>query len=58
MKIREVLTEAKARIEHPEDRIFGDGSAGAKGALESLSDAASSSKNISIKFDGSPALIA
>jgi hypothetical protein len=58
MKIREVLTEAKQRIEHPEDRIFDDGSAGAKAALESLKDAATSSKNISIKFDGTPALIA
>jgi hypothetical protein len=58
VRIREVLTEAKARIEHPEDRIFDDGSAGAKAALESLMDAASSSKNISIKFDGTPALIA
>jgi hypothetical protein len=58
MKIIEFLTEAKARIEHPEDRILDDGSAGAISALESILDAASSSKNISIKFDGSVAIIA
>lgn len=59
MKIKELLVEKYSpRIQHPEDRIFDDGSAGAKAALESLLDAASSSKNISIKFDGTPALIA
>ena len=58
MKVEEILYEAKARIQHPEDRIFDDGSTGVKNALTSLLDAATTSKNISLKFDGSPALIA
>lgn len=58
MKIRELLVEAKARIQHPEDEIFDDGSQGALNAIESLKDAVISSKNISLKIDGSPALIA
>lgn len=57
MKINELLTEAKARIEHPEDRVF-EGGQGALEALESLKNAASSSENLSVKFDGTPALIA
>jgi hypothetical protein len=59
MKIAELLTEKlKSRIQHPEDMIFSNGSIGAINALNSLLDAASSSKNISIKFDGSPSLVA
>lgn len=52
----EMLTEG-ARIEHPEDLIFTDGSAGAMHGLESLEDLAHSADNVSIKWDGSPALI-
>ena len=58
MKIFELLTEAKARIEHPEDMILDGGSVGAIAALESLKDAATSSKNVSLKWDGTPAIIA
>jgi hypothetical protein len=60
MKLNEITSESKfqARIYHPEDRIFDEGSIGAHKALESLKDAASSSQNISIKWDGTPSLIA
>jgi hypothetical protein len=61
MKIDELILESKtlkARISHPEDMIFDDGSVGAINALSSLLDSASSSKNISVKWDGSPSLIA
>lgn len=58
MKILEILTEARSRIEHPEDRILDDGSWAALEAMKSLFDAANSSRNISVKFDGTPALIA
>lgn len=55
-KLSALLTEG-ARIEHPEDLIFTDGSAGAMHGLESIEDLAHSTDNISIKWDGSPALI-
>ncbi len=57
MKIIEILVEAKSRISHPEDMVFDAGYLGAMSALDSLIDAASSTKNISLKFDGSPALL-
>jgi hypothetical protein len=51
------LTEAKARIEHPEDMIFDDGLDGAKRAFHILSATAHKPEYVSIKFDGTPALI-
>ena len=51
------LMEAKARIEHPEDMIFDGGLAGAKTALQILEATAHQPQNVSIKMDGSPALI-
>jgi len=52
-----VLTEAKARIDHPEDLIFNLGAPGATLALNILRDSVTHPNHISIKFDGSPALI-
>lgn len=52
-----LLTEAKARIEHPEDLIFDQGLAGAKNAVQILKTSAANPRHVSIKFDGSPALI-
>lgn len=47
-----------ARIQHAEDIILWEGSSGAKRVLESLKGMAGNLiKNVSIKFDGSPALI-
>ena len=66
MKIFEVtqnhkrrLTEAKARIDHPEDIMFDEnGVEGAQRALSALMHAAESHAEItSIKWDGSPAVI-
>ncbi len=51
------LQEAKARIEHPEDLIFDDGLAGAETALQILRATAARPEYVSIKFDGSPALV-
>lgn len=51
------LFEAKARIEHPEDLIFDGGRKGAITALQILQTTADKPQSVSIKFDGSPALI-
>jgi hypothetical protein len=51
------LFEAKARIEHPEDLIFDGGVKGARTALQILQTTADKPQSVSIKFDGSPALI-
>lgn len=47
-----LLTEAKARIEHPEDLIFDQGLAGAKNAVQILKTSAANPRHVSIKFDG------
>ena len=58
MKIIELLTEAiKARIDHPEDLAWQEGSKGIKRAMSALSHVATSPGTTSIKWDGSPALI-
>jgi len=51
------ITEAKARIDHPEDLAFEEGSAGAKRALNALTHAAEQPHTVTIKWDGSPAII-
>jgi hypothetical protein len=53
----DVLIEARARIEHPEDMIFDLGVKGAKSALSILQATASNPQSVSLKFDGSPSLI-
>ena len=58
MKITELLTEAvKARIDHPEDLAWQEGSKGVKRALQALHHVLEKPKTTSIKWDGSPALI-
>ncbi|SVB26088.1 uncharacterized protein METZ01_LOCUS178942, partial [marine metagenome] len=48
----------EARIQHAEDVVFWEGSAGAKRALKALSDMANAGgKNVTIKWDGSPAVV-
>ena len=51
------ITEAKARIDHPEDLVFDEGSAGAKRALSAIIHAAEQPHTVTIKWDGSPALV-
>lgn len=51
------IAEAKARIDHPEDLVFEEGSAGAKRALNALVHAADKPHTVTIKWDGSPAVI-
>jgi hypothetical protein len=65
MKINEVLnfnkpilTEARARIDHPEDIIFDEnGLAGAERALNAIEHAISDHSSTTVKWDGSPAVI-
>ena len=52
------LNEAEARIQHAEDVVFWEGSAGAVRALESLRKLEKGGHNdVTIKWDGSPAII-
>ena len=53
-----LLFEASARIQHAEDLIFWEGSKGAIKALKSIEDLSKSGyKDVTIKWDGSPAII-
>lgn len=52
-----LLTEAKARIDHPEDLVFEEGTAGALRALEAIVHAASNPSVNTVKWDGTPAII-
>lgn len=53
------ITESQfsSHIEHPEDLIFIEGSAGAMRAITALNDVATHPQNLKIKFDGFPALV-
>ena len=52
-----MLAEAKARIDHPEDLVFTEGPKGAMRALNMMVELVKNPKTVSIKWDGSPALI-
>jgi len=65
MKFRELITEnkkpllenAEARIHHLEDKVLWGGSAGARQALDTLENIQGNPKAITVKWDGSPAVI-
>ncbi len=54
---KKVLAEAKARIDHPEDLVFDEGSSGALRALNAMLHAAADPSATTIKWDGTPAII-
>ena len=55
---RLVLKElSPARIHHAEDLIFWEGSAGAMRAVQQLEQLAKGTKSLTIKWDGSPAVV-
>ena len=57
-EFKHIVKEMEARIQHAEDVVFWEGSAGAKRALKALSDMANAGgKNGTIKWDGSPAVV-
>ena len=57
-EFRQILTEGDARIDHAEDYVIFQGSKGAAHALESLKSLEQGGhKNVTIKWDGSPAII-
>lgn len=65
MRYRDLLTEsrkplreaAEARIQHLEDMVLFHGSAGARKALDTLEHMENNPKAITVKWDGSPAVI-
>jgi hypothetical protein len=61
MRAREILTEAKRSVgrnlQHLEDLVFVDGSEGANEALDILERFGSDVGDVSIKWDGTPAVI-
>lgn len=61
MRAKDFLTEeydpTKARVPHPEDRIFDEGSVGAQKAIATLQQMATNPETISIKPDGKPAIV-
>lgn len=52
-----MLLEAKARIDHPEDLVFEEGSGGALRALDAIAHAAQNPSVNTVKWDGTPAII-
>jgi hypothetical protein len=52
-----ILEASEARIQHPEDMIFWKGSKGALDALSILAQLGKSTKDLTIKWDGSPAIV-
>ncbi len=54
---KEVMTEDKGHLDHPEDLVFLQDVAGAKRAIDSMLATAKNPKAITIKWDGYPALI-
>jgi hypothetical protein len=58
LKIKEILTErVKARIDHPEDFVWREGSVGYTNAIKAIDFAQRNPENIKIKFDGTTCLI-
>ena len=56
--VKNTLNEADARIQHVEDIVFWEGSAGAARALEAIRNLEKGGHNdVTIKWDGSPAII-
>jgi hypothetical protein len=54
---KRMLSEAKARIDHPEDIIFDEGIAGAQRALDAIVHASNNPSATTVKWDGTPAII-
>ena len=53
----ELINEAEARIQHPEDLTYWEGSKGAKRALATMLSIVKDPNKASVKWDGSPAVI-
>lgn len=51
------LKEAITHIEHPEDLVFTEGSSGAQRGLQAINATVAQPKNVTIKWDGFPALV-
>jgi hypothetical protein len=51
------IVEAKGHVDHPEDLVFLEGSVGASRALNTILSVSKKPKQVTIKWDGYPALI-
>jgi len=51
------ILEAKGHLDHPEDLVFLDGSAGATRAVNAIIATVKNPKTVTLKYDGYPALI-
>lgn len=54
---KQIVLEAKGHLDHPEDLVFLDGQQGILRAIQSIKQTAQEPENITIKWDGYPALI-
>jgi len=52
-----VVTEARGHLDHPEDLVFLEGNAGVNRAIQAITGTAAHPQQITIKWDGYPALI-
>jgi hypothetical protein len=57
LTLNKLFEAASARIQHPEDLIYWDGSKGAERALRIMDTAAKDPSTTSVKWDGSPAVV-
>jgi hypothetical protein len=57
LKELNVIAEAKGHLDHPEDLVFIEDLAGINKALSAIENTANNPNNITIKWDGYPALI-
>lgn len=56
-KLNKPIFEAKGHIDHPEDLVFLQGSAGVQRAIQAMLDTVKNPKTVTIKWDGYPALL-
>lgn len=58
MKTKDIIIEAvRARIDHPEDWVWRNGSRGYDAAISALDYSQNNTNDISLKYDGTPSLI-
>jgi len=57
VEVEEVINEDKGHLDHPEDLVFLSGSQGASKAVDAIVATVQNPQNVTIKWDGYPALI-
>lgn len=54
---KRIITESKGHLDHPEDLVFLEGKSGMNRAIQAILQTAQDPQNITVKWDGYPALI-